>query len=405
MGPLTLPPQGQVIGMGRLARALCEREDLTPVWSQLQARIAADPQDADAIFDSSLILRLTGQLDDAQTYLRAALDLKACYTCRHGRADRLAVLVLVAGADVTSNAPVDMVLDSSDLTAHYFHLDAAGAADLPAHDVALVAIGEDAKHQPILRQMSGVLFHWPRPVMNAQPERIADMTRDQVNAALAGAPGLLAPRTVQVDRASLLDALAAGGAPPVDYPLTIRPVGTDCGKGLEKVEDVRGLAAYLERYPEELFFLAPFIDYSDGDGQFRKYRITFIDGRPYPAHMAISPDWVVHYLSAGMTESAAKRAEEAAWMDTFDLDFAARHAAALQSIQDRVGVDYFSIDCAEARDGRLLFFEADVASIVHDLDPADLFPYKKRHMKRLFSAFIEALERRAAEAPEALNAA
>ncbi len=390
--------------MGRLSRALCERENLAPIWHQLHARIAADPQDADAIFDSSLILRLTGQLDEAQTYLRAALDLKASYLCRHGHGDRLTVMVLLAGADVMSNAPVDMVLEGSDVTVHYFHLDATGAADVPPHDVALLAVGEDAAHQPILHQLGNVLAGWPTPLMNADPERIAKMTRDQVSAALADASTILAPQNARLDRAQIEDFLD-GDALPVAYPLTIRPVGTNCGKGLEKVEDHRGLSDYLQRYPDEAFFLAPFIDYSGTDGEFRKYRVAFIDGRPYPAHMAISKAWVVHYISAGMTESAAKRAEEAAWMDNFDVDFAVRHAEALQSIQDRIGVDYFSIDCAEARDGRLLFFEADVASIVHDLDPADMFPYKKRHMKRLFNAFIEALEARVEAKPKALSAA
>ncbi len=54
---------------------------------------------------------------------------------------------------------------------------------------------------------------------------------------------------------------------------------------------------------------------------------------------------------------------------------------------DRLGLDYFAIDCAEAPDGSLLVFEADVAMIVHDLDPADLYPYKKRQMGKLFDAF------------------
>lgn len=390
---LAAADRNHVIGMGRIARGLCEGADMAAVWNFLHERIAADPRDANAVFDCSLILRLTGQLDEAQNYLRAALDQQACYTCRHGSGDQLSVLVFVAGADVVSNAPIDMVLEESNLTVHYMHVDSVAIAELPAHDVAFVAIGEASAHQPILQQLGPLLANWPVPVMNADVERISRMTRDEVSAALAGVDEILCPSNLRHGREDLLRIVAhAPGA--LSFPLTIRPVGTDCGKGLEKVQDVSELGDYLARYGDEVFFLAPFIDYSAADGEFRKYRIAFIDGRPFPAHLAISKSWIVHYLSAGMTESEAKRAEEERWMDTFDTDFAIRHAGALAAIQDRVGTDYFSIDCGEAPDGRLLFFEADVASILHALDPVETFTYKRPHMARLFNAFIAALEGR-----------
>jgi hypothetical protein len=402
----TIPERGQVIGMGRLARALFERQDLASVWNALHARIDADPTDADAIFDASLILRMAGQVEAAQTYLRAALDRRACYTVRHGRGDRLSLLVFQAGADVMSNAPIDLVLVDSDVTVHYMHLDSSGVTELPPHDVAFLAMGEAQAHQPILAQLEGVLAQWPVPVMNADPVRIAAMTRNEVSAALADVPEILCPRNLRVNRTVLLEALERNddaGLP--DLPFTIRPLGTDCGVGLERIDQREQLADYLSRHGDETLFVAPFIDYSGPDGEFRKHRIAFIDGRPFPVHLAISPHWIVHYLSAGMNESAAKRAEEARWMDEFDTDFAVRHGAALAAIQARIGTDYYAIDCSEAPDGRLLFFEADVASIIHTLDPVDLFPYKRPHMDRLFEAFIVALERRVGYAAERMTEA
>ena len=94
---------------------------------------------------------------------------------------------------------------------------------------------------------------------------------------------------------------------------------------------------------------------------------------------------MVHYPSAGMT----KRAEEAAFMRGCDTGFAVRHAAAFRSLCDKIGLDYFGIDCAETRDGRLLLFEADVAMIVHALDPEPF--YKKPVMQGLFAAFQQEL--------------
>ena len=100
---------------------------------------------------------------------------------------------------------------------------------------------------------------------------------------------------------------------------------------------------------------------------------------------------MVHYLNAGMETNPARRAVEAEWMAGFDDGFARRHGPALRAIADRLGLDYFGLDCAELPDGRLLVFELDVAMIVHDMDSETLFPYKKPAMRKLFAGFLAAL--------------
>jgi glutathione synthase/RimK-type ligase-like ATP-grasp enzyme len=69
-----------------------------------------------------------------------------------------------------------------------------------------------------------------------------------------------------------------------------------------------------------------------------------------------------------------------------------RHAAALAGIQERIGLEYLGIDCAETADGELLIFEVDNAMLVHAMDSEDLYPYKKPAMQKLFKAFQEMLE-------------
>jgi hypothetical protein len=178
------------------------------------------------------------------------------------------------------------------------------------------------------------------------------------------------------------------------FPIILRPIGTHAGHGMEKIGSADAIAAYLTRRPEAEFYIAPFVDYSDDDGKFRKQRIAVIDGKPYASHLAISDHWMVHYLSAGMAEHAERRLEEASWMANFEADFAVRHADAFAALHRRLGLDYFAIDCAELSDGRLLLFEADVAMIVHSMDSETVFPYKKQSMATLFAAFEDALASR-----------
>jgi hypothetical protein len=139
--------------------------------------------------------------------------------------------------------------------------------------------------------------------------------------------------------------------------------------------------------PEREFHISPFVDYRGADGLFRKYRVVLIDGRPFAGHMGISAHWMIHYLNAGMSASAEKRAEEERFMRSFDADFALRHAGAFAAITERIGLDYVVIDCGETRDGKLLIFELDSGAVVHAMDCVDLFPYKQAQMRKVFKAF------------------
>ena len=50
----------------------------------------------------------------------------------------------------------------------------------------------------------------------------------------------------------------------------------------------------------------------------------------------------------------------------------------------RIGLDYFTIDCAENKRGELLIFEADNTAVVHNMDSPELFPYKPPQMRAIF---------------------
>jgi hypothetical protein len=220
-----------------------------------------------------------------------------------------------------------------------------------------------------------------------------DLSREGVARRLAAEPSILSPPVWRIERASLADmALRAnGGAPRADdprFPLIVRPVGSHAGRGLERLAEPLDLVTYLGAHPEAEFYVSPFVDYSGPDGLFRKFRIVLVGGRPFISHMAVSEHWMVHYLNAGMDQSAAKRAEEAEMMATFDEGFAARHARAFAALYEQFPLDYFGVDCAETRDGRLLVFEADIALIVHNTDPADLYPYKGPAMQKLFAGVL-----------------
>ena len=181
-----------------------------------------------------------------------------------------------------------------------------------------------------------------------------------------------------------------------DFPIIVRPVGSHAGFGLEKLDDAAAVAAYLTNRPEDRFFISRYVDYAERRTACSASTASCcVDGKAYACHMAISDQWKIWYLNADMTLNDGNRAEEARFMATFDTEFARRHADALSEMARRMGLEYCTVDCAETRDGKLLIFEADNTAIVHDMDPADVFPYKPPQMRKIFDAFVAMLYRRA----------
>lgn len=388
-------PRTETSGMHRLLPIAFEQRDLTAVWMDASQRIAADETDAAAMIDLSMILQCQWRGEEARAMLDRAVALQKDFCVVHGDGSGPKVLAFVTPGDFMANTPVDFLLNGSDavLWLRYVDADTTDLDHLPDHDVALLAIGEATEHRAVLARMADLLPRLAGPVLNADPRAIARLTRDGVSTLLAAEPSLMVPRTDQIDRAALesigheqsaLGAHVAGLA----FPVIVRPLGTHAGGGLDRLETAEAALDYLATQTGHEFFVAPFIDYRDADGLFSKQRIVFIGGKAFPSHLALSDHWIVHYLSAGMAESSEKRAVEAAWMAQFDDDFAHRHADAFAALNQRVGLDYYGIDCAEMPDGRLLIFEVDVAMLVHDMDDAELFPYKKIAMQRLFDAFV-----------------
>ena len=307
----------------------------------------------------------------------------------------LRLLALVAPGDLMVNTPLDFITAHLDVRLDLLFVvpDQPLPAVVPDHDVAFFAVSES--DPATLRRLGALYAAWPRPALN-DPAAIACLSRDTVAAGLAVVPGLCSPPALRLGRTALLAHLADRSTIPLlDAPALIRPAGSHGGQGLAKLDTRADLASYLDATPAVEFFVARFVDYRDGSGLYRKLRVAVIDGAPFLCHMATSLHWMVHYLNAGMAESATRRAEEADAMAAFDSGFAARHAAAFAGLTAWVGLDYFQLDCAEAPDGTLLMFEADVAAIIHLMDPSDLFPYKPAQMRRVFAAFEAMLRRHA----------
>jgi glutathione synthase/RimK-type ligase-like ATP-grasp enzyme len=388
-------PFAPLIGVSPLMRRAFREEDIAPLATALVERAEANPQDAHAFLDCSTALQLTGHRELALAVQAEAIRLQQHYRLPlPALAPALRLLVIMGPGDLMANTPIEFLLEESDVALELFYvsdeLPLPSLESLPPHDVLMVAVAESDANKQLLARLADWLKEHPT-VLN-RPEKIARLSRNSVCGMLAAIGGLYMPRTARITRAQLValnerPASLAELLPDASFPLIVRPIGSHAGHDLEKVDSASMLAAYLERVNAEGFYLSPFVDYRSADGTFRKYRVALIEGQAFVCHYAISSHWMVHYLNAGMQESAEKRALEAECMAHFDQTFARQHAAALVQIDQRIGLPYLGIDCAEMPDGQLLIFEVDNAMIVHAMDDEQMYPYKKPAMQKVFTAF------------------
>ncbi|GLR26590.1 ATP-grasp domain-containing protein [Limnobacter litoralis] len=341
-----------------------------------------------------------GQRDLGLSIQSQALQMSRHYTlqcCEHSTGP--VILLLMADGDLAENTPLDCLLDSGPCRIEVFYstVDQPLPVDGVAFDVLMVGLSDTHKNRPILKAIEKSLVNFDRPVIN-RPQFIPNVERVKASELLQQVDGLLMPPTHEVARSVLTQfvASATGSALVGDceLPFIVRPVGSHAGRSLEKIVSREDLSGYLAEVADDSFYVSRFIDYSNSDGLYSKMRVALVDGVPYPSHLAISEHWMIHYLNAGMYESAAKRECERAFFENFH-EFAARHQHALSAIYERCGLDYICIDCAETPDGQLLVFEVDHAMVVHAKDPLELFPYKQRYMKNVrvaFERFVKGLK-------------
>jgi tetratricopeptide (TPR) repeat protein len=337
------------------------------------------------------LLQIAGDRDGALENQRAALERRRLFSHVAPHEQR-SVLCLCAPGDWQANIPVDFLFDHDTTTVHKLFLTDehhASTDTVPPHDVIWNIIAESPAAIAYLALAQYFVRKHRKPALNA-PARVVRTARPLLAQTLSGTSARVAP--VEILDPEHLQC----GDTSLAFPIIARPIGSHAGYGLERLETPADCASYVKRHPADRYFVSPFVDYASGDGYYRKYRIVYVDGAPYPVHLAISPDWMIHYYNAPMDEHQWMRDEEAAFLEDPRRAFEGAKFEAIVRIGTAVGLEYFGIDCGIDREGNVLVFEADAAMLVHTSDPAERYPYKHRFVPRIYRAVERMIDRRKA---------
>ena len=360
---------GNPIGHVNLANLLLEDGDVSGARPHYEAALGIDADLPEAHQGLALVLT---ELDDgaAEAHWQNGFAGHAIVTKPYrGTGSGVPLLLLVAARG--GNIPTQHWIDD-----HHFDITAIHAdfydptQPLPPHALVVNAIGDADLCAIALARADDVLARSAAPVINP-PKLVRATGRAENTRRLARVPGVIAPRTMAVPRATIL---AADG---LSFPLLLRAPGFHTGRHFRYVENRVALAQGIANLPGEQVLAIEYLDARGPDGMARKYRVMFIDGALYPLHLAISADWKVHYFTAAMAINAAHRDEERRFLDDMPAVLGERAMVALAGIAATLGLDYGGVDFALAPDGSVLLFEANATMVICPPEPDPIWDYRR----------------------------
>jgi tetratricopeptide (TPR) repeat protein len=377
----------------QLGKTCFELNELEAALGHFQHAVVLNPRDHNSLYWIGGIKQRTGDIAAAEIAYAQAAQIQPLIK-RPAAKFRADFRVLALYAPFAGNTPTEFLFKEAAYDTDTLALFSHGEhdAEVLKQDVQVVVnlISDADQAKAVLPQAADLVCRLAKPTVN-DPGKIARTTRDAVADLLAGIPGCRVPRVWRHKAGANVSIAALQAVLSDSSSILARPVGTHGGDDFEKIEDPAELAAFLERHSGTDRYLIEYIDYRSADDHFRKYRFIFVGGQILPYHLAIGSDWKLHHDNTDMANLPWTQREEESFLNDPATVFSAGHYQALRTIQQRIGLDYFGIDCGLDRAGNLVVFEVNASMLVHDRN--EQFPYKTPAVHRIKAAFDEMLRK------------
>jgi hypothetical protein len=341
-----------------------------------EAALALQPASRGAHQNLATICEHEGFAEKAEAHRERAYRGAALIVTRAAQ-PRRRVLTLASAA--RANSPDRYLIPSTRYDRLTWFI-AYADEDPDAFDVVFNAIADPDAAALTSDKATAFLARCRKPALNP-PEKIARTARDGAASLFAGVDNLVVPAAARV---------ASGEALPERDPdqlWLMRPLGSHGGEQLQKLPwaQIRGGLA-------EPRYLTAYHDYRSQDGLYRKYRVFFVDREPFPYHLAIHDDWLVHYQTSGTAADPKRVAEELRFLQDPLGGLGAAAWRAIGEVGERLDLDFAGVDFSVIADGRALIFEANATMNAHP-EPADSpLAHKNPFVQRIFEAFWKRLE-------------
>ena len=342
-----------------------------------------------------------GEIEEAKRHQRLGFERQSTFTNPyHSKLLPTPVLLLVSSAG--GNTPIERLIDDTLFEAHLVVTDFYDPSQpLPEHRLVINGIGDVEVSRPALLAAQRLLAETSAPVVNP-PQAVLATSRTENAQRLGSIPGLVVPLTRSFRYAELE---APDGAQKLlqsgfQSPFLLRAPGSHMGEFFVKVDAAEQLGAALRGLPgagrdgAELLAIE-YLDARGADGCFRKYRVMMVDGELYPLHLAVSPQWKIHYFSSDMAQRSDHRQEEARFLANMAGVLGPGPMDSLRRLQKMLGLDYGGVDFGLNPKGEILLFEANATMVVQHPDEGQIWAYGRSAVERIHAAVHKMFRRRA----------
>ena len=389
----------------QLGKLHFELDELQTALEYFRQAAAINPRDADSLYWMGSIRQKMGEIEAAKAAYAEAVRI--CPLIRRPATKLPAEFrVLALFAPFAGNTPTDYLFGDAAYDTDTLAVFGSGEYNLESlkQEVQVVVnlISDADQANAILPLAADLAGELGRPIIN-DPGKIQRTTRDAVADLLQGIPGCRVPKVMRQKAGCDLSIAALRASLPLSPCVLVRPVGTHGGDDFEKIEGLAALEDLLAQRSESDRYLIEYVDYRSIDGYFRKYRFIFVDGQILPYHLAIADVWKVHHDGTDMLDHQWMQSEEEAFLIDPATVFSSGHYRILREIQQRVGLEYFGIDCGLDHCGNLVVFEANASMLVHGHN--EKFPYKAPFVHRIKLTFDEMLRKFATGSVSSLDRA
>ena len=248
----------------------------------------------------------------------------------------------------------------------------------------------------MLQRVKAICAKLDLPVINPV-ERVVETTRRRNFERFHDLPGVTFPKTIKLTfdagREEEVIRLIKEAVP---FPLILRQSFTHADTETDRIRDEKELRAVLPKYAGKQAYIIQYIDCSDENGIFRRYRAMFIGDRMFPSSVLASEGWNVHGSASVDLMDKTKRLkdEEIRYQKDMASVVGKETLDIFWKIRETIGLDYFGIDYNFDREGRLVIFEINPSMNLAIRDRGD-FPYLKESNEGIKRAMEDLMIERA----------
>lgn len=216
-----------------------------------------------------------------------------------------------------------------------------------------------ANKSSMLRRTLAVCNALNLPVINPA-DRVAETTRRRNYERFQNFDGIVFPKTIKLTfDAGREDEVVRRITEAIPFPLILRQSYTHADTETDRVRDEKELRAVLPKYAGKQAYIIEYIDCSDDEGVYRRYRTLFVGDKIFPSSVLASEGWNVHSAASVDLMDRTQRLKEEERRYQTDMESVVGREAVdtFWRIRDEIGLDYFGIDYTFDPEGRIVVFE------------------------------------------------